>query len=69
MDLDEFRARTAGESAVDFGLSAVISGQQDDPIAELPSLIASQSAWPPLSHHVRDSNSWSMASFSMGPDG
>ena len=37
--LDEFRARTAGESAVDFGLCAVISGQQDDPIAELPALI------------------------------
>ena len=39
--LGEFRARTEGESAVDFGLSAVISGQQDDPIAELPELIAS----------------------------
>ncbi len=37
--LDEFRERTAGESAVDFGLSAVITGQQDDPIAELPALI------------------------------
>lgn len=36
----EFRARTAGESAVDFGLSAVISGQQADPVAELPGLIA-----------------------------
>jgi dihydropyrimidinase len=36
----EFRARTEGESAVDFGLSAVISGQQDDPVAELPALIA-----------------------------
>ncbi|MEO8638386.1 MAG: dihydropyrimidinase [Chloroflexota bacterium] len=36
----EFRARTGGESAVDFGLSAVISGQQDDPINELPELIA-----------------------------
>jgi dihydropyrimidinase len=35
----EFRQRTEGESAVDFGLSAVITGQQDDPIAELPSLI------------------------------
>jgi dihydropyrimidinase len=39
--LREFRARTEGESAVDFGLSAVISGRQDDPIAELPELIAS----------------------------
>jgi dihydropyrimidinase len=37
----EFRARTAGESAVDFGLSAVITGQQPDPVAELPELIAS----------------------------
>jgi dihydropyrimidinase len=36
----EFQARTEGESAVDFGLSAVISGQQDDPVAELPELIA-----------------------------
>jgi dihydropyrimidinase len=36
----EFRARTAGESAVDFGLSAVMSGQQADPVAELPELIA-----------------------------
>lgn len=39
--LGEFRSRTKGESAVDFGLSAVITGQQDDPIAELPELIAS----------------------------
>ncbi|MGH2488194.1 MAG: hypothetical protein ACRDFR_01065, partial [Candidatus Limnocylindria bacterium] len=30
--LREFQARTAGESAVDFALSAVITGQQDDPI-------------------------------------
>ena len=36
----EFRARTEGESAVDFGLSAVISGQQNDPVDELPRLIA-----------------------------
>jgi dihydropyrimidinase len=35
----EFRARTAGESAVDFCLSAVITGQQPDPVAELPALI------------------------------
>ncbi|MEP6808086.1 MAG: amidohydrolase family protein, partial [Chloroflexota bacterium] len=35
----EFRARTAGESAIDFGLSAVLSGQQPDPVAELPALI------------------------------
>lgn len=38
-DLTEFRARTAGESAVDFGLSAVITGQQDDPISDLPALV------------------------------
>jgi dihydropyrimidinase len=38
--LDEFRARTEGEAAVDFALSAVISGQQPDPVAELPELIA-----------------------------
>ncbi len=37
----EFRARTEGESAVDFGLSAVITGQQSDPTVELPELIAS----------------------------
>ena len=37
--LDEFRARTLGESAVDYGLCAVITGQQDDPIGELPALI------------------------------
>jgi dihydropyrimidinase len=39
--LDEFRRRTEGESVVDFGLSAVITGQQDDPIGELTALIAS----------------------------
>jgi dihydropyrimidinase len=38
--LREFRARTEGESAIDFGLSAVISGRQEDPVAELPELIA-----------------------------
>jgi dihydropyrimidinase len=38
--LREFQARTEGESAVDFALSAVITGQQADPIAELPELIA-----------------------------
>ena len=37
----EFRSRTAGESAVDFGLSAVISGTQPDPISELPALVES----------------------------
>ena len=38
--LREFRARTDAESAVDFGLSAVLSGHQPDPIAELPALVA-----------------------------
>lgn len=37
--LNEFRYRTDGQSVVDFGLSAVITGQQDDPIAELAALI------------------------------
>ena len=37
--VDEFRARTDGEAAVDFALSAVISGQQPDPVSELPTLI------------------------------
>ena len=35
----EFRARTEGESAVDYSLSSVITGQQADPIGELPDLI------------------------------
>jgi dihydropyrimidinase len=37
--LAEFRSRTEGESAIDYGLSAVITGQQDDPVRELPELI------------------------------
>jgi dihydropyrimidinase len=37
--LDEFRARTDGEAAVDYSLSAVISGQQADAVADLPQLI------------------------------
>ena len=36
----EFRDRTDGESAVDFAVSSVITGQQDDPVAEIPQLIA-----------------------------
>ena len=39
--LQEFRDRTLGESAVDYGLCAVVTGQQDDPIGELAALIAS----------------------------
>jgi dihydropyrimidinase len=38
--LAEFRARTDGRSAVDYGLSAVITGRHDDPVGELPALIA-----------------------------
>lgn len=38
---DEFVRRTTGESAIDVGLCAVVSGQQDDPVSELPDLIAS----------------------------
>ncbi len=38
---DEFVRRTAGQSAVDYGLCAVVTGQQDDPVGELPALIDS----------------------------
>jgi dihydropyrimidinase len=37
--LAEFQSRTEGESVVDYGLSAVITGQQADPVEELPELI------------------------------
>ncbi|MGI8998609.1 MAG: amidohydrolase family protein, partial [Candidatus Limnocylindria bacterium] len=37
--LAEFRERTADQSPIDYGLCAVISGQQMDPIGELPALI------------------------------
>ncbi|MGH2402392.1 MAG: amidohydrolase family protein, partial [Candidatus Limnocylindria bacterium] len=37
--LAEFRARTDGQSPIDFGLCAVVTGQQPDPIGELPALI------------------------------
>ena len=37
--LEEFLTRTDGESPIDFALSAVVSGQQHDPIGELPALI------------------------------
>lgn len=39
--LREFRERTVGESAVDYGLSAVIGSHQPDPLGEIPELIAS----------------------------
>ena len=38
--LAEFRDRTAGQSAIDYGLCAVLTGDQTDPIGELPALIA-----------------------------
>ena len=38
--LDEFTARTAGGSPIDFGLNAVVSGLQPRALAELPELIA-----------------------------
>ena len=37
--LDEFRERTDGRAAVDYGLSAVVTAQQRDAVAELPELI------------------------------
>lgn len=37
--MGEFRERTLGESAIDYGLCAVLSGGQEDPIGELPALI------------------------------
>jgi dihydropyrimidinase len=37
----EFRQRTTGESAVDFGLSAVLTGQQADPVGAIPALLES----------------------------
>ena len=39
LGLEEFLTRTDGESPIDYGLCAVVSGQQDDPIGELPALI------------------------------
>ena len=37
--LDEFRERTAGLSPIDFGLCAVVSGDQPEALRELPELI------------------------------
>jgi dihydropyrimidinase len=37
--LEEFRRRTEGRSAVDVGLSAVLTAAQPDPVGELPRLI------------------------------
>jgi dihydropyrimidinase len=35
----EFRARTDGESAIDYGVSAVLSGQGADPVGAIPRLV------------------------------
>lgn len=37
--LREWRAATGGDSAIDHGLSLVVSGRMDDPLAELPATI------------------------------
>jgi dihydropyrimidinase len=37
--LEEFRERTAGRAAIDYGLCAVVSAQQPDALDELPELI------------------------------
>jgi len=37
--LGEWRAATRSDSAIDYGVSLVISGRMDDPIAELPAVI------------------------------
>ena len=38
--LDEFRVRTEGEAAIDYGLCAVLTAQQPNGLAEIPALIA-----------------------------
>ena len=37
--LREWRDRTSGDSAIDYGVSLVVTGQQDDPSAELPAVV------------------------------
>jgi dihydropyrimidinase len=37
--IDEWLRRTSGDSAVDYGLSAVITAQQDDPVADIPAAV------------------------------
>jgi dihydropyrimidinase len=37
--LQEWRAATASDAAVDYGLSLAISGRMDDPVAELPAVV------------------------------
>src|SRR5207245_4436276 len=38
-DLDAWKAASSGDSAVDYGLSLVVTGQHDDPVGELPAVI------------------------------
>jgi len=38
--IDEWLQRTAGDSAIDYGLSAVITAQQDDPVSDIPAAVA-----------------------------
>ena len=38
--LEEFVHRTAGQSAIDYGLCSVLSGRQKDPVGAIPGLIA-----------------------------
>jgi dihydropyrimidinase len=37
--LREWRDRTSGDSAIDYGVSLVVTGRQGDPIAELPAVV------------------------------
>lgn len=37
--VEEFRDRTVGESAIDYGLCAVLTGLQEDPIGEIAALV------------------------------
>jgi dihydropyrimidinase len=37
--LREWRARTSSDSAIDYGVSLVVTGQQNDPISELPAVV------------------------------
>ncbi len=37
--IEEWLGRTHGDSAIDYGLSAVITAQQDDPVADLPAAV------------------------------
>ncbi len=38
--IEEWLDRTTGDSAIDYGLSAVITAHQDDPVADLPAAVA-----------------------------